>query len=400
MIGRRLEAIQNSLRDQGLDGWLFYDFRGSDPLAHRILGLAPGELSTRRWYYFVRARGAPVGLVSTVEPHRLDGLPGRKLAFLSWEEHRSRLAEILGPARRIAMQYSPENAIPYVSRVDAGTIELVRELGLEVVSSADLVQRFEAVLAPAQRESHLRAARAVREIVGEAFAHIARAALAAGRARGEPTEYGVQQFILERFAARGLITSHPPVVAVNAHSADPHYSPAPTKSAPIRRGDFVLIDLWAREPAPEGVYGDITWVGFLGPGVPARHREVFSVARRARDRALTFIKSRVRKGRKIRGYEVDRVARRVIAEAGFGGFIRHRTGHSIGDEVHGSGANLDDLETHDERELLAHTCFSVEPGIYLPGEFGVRTEVNVYLTGDDAVVTGEPRQKQVLCLLR
>ena len=401
MDRQRLEEIQAALQRERLDGWLFYDFRGSDSLAYRILRLDLAELSTRRWYYFIPATGEPTGMVSTVEPHRLNALHGRKLSFLSWQEHQQRLKETLAACKRIAMQYSPGNAIPYISRVDAGTIELIRELGIEIVSSADLVQQFEAVWTSDQWESHLRAARWVRETLDEAFAYIrSRTGKPGDRGTEALSEYEVQQFILQQFAAQELTTFHPPIVAVNAHSANPHYGPTKERSALIQPGDFVLIDLWAKEPKPEGVYADITWTGFLGAEVPTRYQKIFSIVSRARDSAIAFVQKRVKEGQPVYGYEVDNVARGVIAEAGYGQFFLHRTGHSIGEEVHGNGANMDGLETRDERKVLAHTCFSIEPGIYLPGEFGVRSEVNVYVSETEAMVTEEPRQTEVVPILR
>jgi len=395
MDEQRLHNIQQALRQedqrgqQGIDGWLFCDFRGSDPLAYRILGLDLTTISTRRWYYFIPAQGEPVGIVSSVEPRRLDTLPGHKRVFLSWQQLHESLAETLHGVRRVAMQYSPGNAIPYISRVDAGTIELIRQLGVEVVSSADLVQRFEAVWTPSQWQSHLRAATGVRETVDEAFAHI--------RQHSPVTEYAVQQFILERFAARGLTTHHPPIVAINAHSADPHFEPTPHDVTPIRPGDFVLIDLWAKEA--DGVYADFTWTGFMGNHIPERYQEIFTIVRNARDAAIAFIKERIQREQSFYGYEVDAVARKIITGAGYGNFFVHRTGHSIGDEVHGNGANIDSLETQDERRILPSTCFSIEPGIYLAGEFGVRSEVNVYVTEREAIVTGTPVQTEIIPIL-
>ncbi len=389
MHEQRLREIQEALQQEGVGGWLFCDFRGSDPLAYRILGLDPAAISTRRWYYFIPAHGEPAGIVSSVEPRRLDSLPGRKRVFLSWQQLHESLAEILGGVRRVALQYSPGNAIPYVSRVDAGTIELIRQFGVEVVSSANLVQRFEAVWTLAQWQSHLRAAIGVRETVDEAFAHI--------RQHSPLTEYDVQQFILERFTARGLTTHHPPIVAINAHSADPHFEPTPTDSTPIRPDDFVLIDLWAKEPG--GVYADFTWTGFMGNQIPQRYQEIFTIVRTARDAAIAFIKERIQREQAFYGYEVDATARRVITDAGYGNFFVHRTGHSIGEEVHGNGANMDGLETRDERQILPSTCFSIEPGIYLAGEFGVRSEVNVYVTEREVIVTGEPMQTEIVAIL-
>jgi len=392
MQEQRLRDIQQALQQegqQGVDGWLFCDFRGSDPLAYRILGLDPTSISTRRWYYFIPAYGEPSGIVSSVEPHRLDTLPGRKRVFLSWQQLHAHLAETLRGVQKVAMQYSPGNAIPYVSRVDAGTIELVRQLGVEVVSAANLVQRFEAVWTPEQWQSHLRAAQGVRGTVDEAFAYI--------RQHSPVTEYAVQQFILQRFAARGLTTHHPPIVAINAHSADPHFEPTPADATPIRSGDFVLIDLWAKEPG--GVYADYTWTGFMGSQIPERYQKIFAIVRDARDAAIAFVKERINREQSFHGYEVDAVARQVITDAGYGEYFVHRTGHSIGEEVHGNGANMDSLETRDERRVLPATCFSIEPGIYLAGEFGVRSEVNVYVTEREAVVTGTPMQTAIVPIL-
>lgn len=391
MTEQRLHEIQDALRhegSQGIDGWLFCDFRGSDPLAYRILGLDASQISTRRWYYFIPSSGEPTGIVSSVEPHRLDGLPGSKRVFLSWQQLHAALGHILHGVRRVVMQYSPGNAIPYVSRVDAGTIELVRQCGVEVLSSADLVQRFEAVWSAEQWQSHLRAAAGVRATVDEAFAYI--------RQQAPVSEYAVQQFILQNFAARGLVANHPPIVGINAHSADPHFEPTPD-SGMIRPGDFVLIDLWAKEP--DGVYADYTWTGFMGSEVPARCQEIFTLVRDARDAAIAFVKERIRKEQSFYGYEVDAAARKVIAGAGYGDYFVHRTGHSIGEEVHGNGANMDGLETRDERRVLPGTCFSIEPGIYLPGEFGVRSEVNIYVSEREAIVTGMPMQTELVRIL-
>ena len=389
----RVIRIQQAIREQpGLDGWLFYDFRHLDPIAYRVLLLDPSLHVTRRWYYWVPAQGTPVKLQHRIEPHVLDGLPGDAHAYVSWRDQQAALGSLLHPAKRIAMQYSPMNAIPYLSRVDAGTIDLVRSLGAEVVTSADLVQQFEAVWDDAQLASHQVAAEGLRAIVDEAFGFVG-TSLAA---RSSLTEYGLQQYILSRMQARGLVTSSPPIAAVNAHSADPHYAPASEGSAPIRQGDLVLIDLWAKQPGPGAVYADITWTGFVGATVPARHQDIFQIVRRARDAAVTFVQGRVRAGECPYGWEVDDVCRRVIQDAGYGQYFVHRTGHSIGEEVHGNGANIDNLETQDARRLLPGTCFSIEPGIYLPDEFGIRSELDVYLSARDAVVCGQPVQADLL----
>jgi Xaa-Pro aminopeptidase len=416
-----IAAIQQALREAGLDGWLFYDFRGSDPLAARILQLDPARHMTRRWYYLIPAQGTPTKILHKIEPHSLDEVPGESRLYLSWQEQHECLRQALAslgrqsrkPVRvwgswtavppwmgarapvRITMQYSPLNAIPYISRVDAGTIELVRSLGAEVVTSADLVQRFDAVWTKDQYASHCEAAAKLRQIVDEAFARV-REEIARGATF---TERDLQQDILARITARGMHTYAPPIAAANAHAADPHYSPTEHGSSPIRRGDLVLIDLWAKNTAPGSMYGDITWTGYVGETVPARHAEIFAIVARARDAAIAFVQQEVRAGRFPHGGDVDDVCRRVIRQAGYGDRFIHRTGHSIGEEVHGNGANIDNLETRDGRRLLPHTCFSIEPGVYLPGEFGIRSEVDVYLTETDALVTGVPIQSAIVPIL-
>ena len=393
-----IAAIQQALREAGLDGWLFYDFRGSDPLAARILKLDLSRHTTRRWYYLIPAQGVPQKLLHRIEPHSLDDVPGESRLYLSWQEQQEHLRQMLaslGRSPKVAMQYSPLNAIPYISRVDAGTIELVRSLGAEVVTSADLVQRFEAVWTKDQYASHCEAAAKLRQIVDEAFARV-REEIARGATF---TERDLQQDILARITARGMHTYAPPIAAANAHAADPHYSPPEHGSSPIRRGDLVLIDLWAKNAAPGSMYGDITWTGYVDETVPARHAAIFAIVARARDAAIAFVQQEVRAGRFPRSGDVDDVCRRVIRQAGYGDRFIHRTGHSIGEEVHGNGANIDNLETRDGRRLLPHTCFSIEPGVYLPGEFGIRSEVDVYLTETDALVTGVPIQTAIVPIL-
>lgn len=388
----RVAQIQRALLEDGLDAWLFCDFRGSDPIGRQILGLGEG-LATRRWFYCIPAASAPRALVSAVEPEALADLPGETRVYRTWQELHAGLRELLAGADRVAMQYSPNNDVPYISRVDGGTLELVRSSGVDVVSSGDLVQRFEAVWTPEQYASHRRAADAVRAVVDAAFAAIRR------RAGGRPTctEGEIQRFILDQFAARGLVTHHPPIVAVGAHSANPHYQPPSDGGASIGTGDFVLIDLWAKEPT--GVYADITWTGYAGTVVPERYARVFDIVRRARDAGVDAARAAVRAGVGLRGCDVDAAVRDVVARAGFAERFVHRTGHSIGTEVHGNGANIDGFETPDSRRLLRGTCFSVEPGIYLPGEFGVRSELNVYIDDSDIVVTGEPVQAAVVAIL-
>ena len=392
--GRVLE-IQRALRDQSLDGWLFYDFRSSDPLAYRVLLLDPRVHVTRRWYYWIPAQGVPQKLLHRIEPHVLDVLPGEPTVYVSWDQQRQLLGRLLDGSRRIAMQYSPMNAVPYVSRVDAGTMELVRSFGVEVVSSGDLIQLFEARWTSRQLESHEYAAAALRRIVDEAFDHVREAVC-----KGEDlTEYGLQQFILSRIGDAGMVASSPPIAAVNSHSADPHYAPAAAGSSSIRRDDLVLIDLWAKQAAAGSVYADITWTAYAGAKVPEKHGAIFGIVRQARDSALDFVRGQMMAGQRPFGYEVDAACRRVIQAAGYGDQFVHRTGHSIGEEVHGNGANIDGLETQDTRRLVPQTCFSIEPGIYLQGEFGIRSELDVFLTERDALVFGLPLQSELRPLL-
>ncbi|MGE0644889.1 MAG: M24 family metallopeptidase [Nitrospira sp.] len=393
---KRILAIQETLQDlQTADGWLFYDFRGSDPLAYRVLLLDPTRHVTRRWYYWVPTTGDPVKLVHKIEPHVLDELPGQVQQYVSWEQQQKLLAALLRGQRQIAMQYSPFNAVPYLSRVDAGTIELIRSFGPEVVTSADLAQRFEAVWTDEQLESHRYAVTTLRNIVDDAFSHVASCL----RHDRPLTEYDLQQFILSRMHDAGLTTSSAPIAAVDAHSADPHYTPPESGSSPITRDNLILIDLWAKQPFPGSVYGDITWTGYSAKQVPARHHMIFDYVRRGRDAALSFVQEQVLAGRFPCGWEVDEICRKTIEETGYGDFFIHRTGHSIGEDVHGNGANIDNLETRDNRRLIRHTCFSIEPGIYLPGEFGIRSELDVYISHREAVVYGLPLQAEIVPLL-
>jgi len=380
-----LESIQRELQKAGLDGWLFFDHHERDPLAYRVLGLKPPGHVSRRWYYFIPARGEPRGLTHQVEPHVLDALPGTKIPYARWPEQETGLRTLLEDAKTVAMQYSPRCAVPYVANVDAGTVEWIRGLGVEVVSSAELIQIFEAKWTPAQLEMHLEAGRRVDQIRHETFEHIRQTT----RAGQSLDEYGVQQFVMRRFQERGLLTNWAPIVGANRNAADSHYAPPETGSAPIRRGDLVLLDLWAKLGGePEAVYYDITWMAFCGDEVPVRMREAFGVVVGARDAGIRLVQEATAAGRTLRGFEVDDAVRGHIESHGMGEFIRHRTGHSIGREVHGVGANLDNTETHDERPVIPWTCFSVEPALYL-ADFGVRTEVNVFVEERGARVTGE-----------
>ena len=383
--------IQEELGREMLDGWLFFDHHRRDPLAYRVLGFEPASHITRRWYYFIPAKGEPRGMVHRIESGMLDAMPGEKIRYSSWTEQVDGLRKILGGARRVAMQYSPQCAIPYVAMVDAGTVELVRGLGVEVATSAELIQYFEARWTKAALESHLEAGRRVDRVRGEAFAMI-----------GERTRNGAaveeleaKRFILDGFAKQGLVWADGPIVGVNGNAANPHYEPQEGVTKPIRHGDFVLLDMWAKLDQPGSVYYDITWTGFCGTEPREEIRKVFAIVREARDRAVARVEQAMRAAQAIRGFEVDDVAREYIASQGYGPNFVHRTGHSIGQDVHGNGANMDNLETHDERRIVPWTCFSVEPGIYLQ-DFGVRLEVNVFVEEHDARVTGEIQKELVL----
>ncbi|HEX4595397.1 MAG TPA: M24 family metallopeptidase [Bryobacteraceae bacterium] len=389
----QIDEIQKALREEKLDGWLFFDHHERDPLAYRILGLNPTRTVTRRWYYLIPAQGEPKGLVHAIESGVLTGLPGKPQIYSSWGGQVDGIKNLLAGCRRIAMQYSPNCAIPYISLVDAGTIELVRGAGVEVVTSANLVQLFEARWTAQQLEMHLEAGKLVDRIRGEAFQTIG-AALQTNRTINE---WQVNRFIRDAFDKSGLVTDHGPIVGVNANMSNPHYEPMPEGSREIRKGDAVLIDMWAKLDRPGAVFYDITWTGYCGTEPPSAIENVFEVVRDARDRAVERVQSGIHNKEIIHGFEVDDAARGYIQEKGFGEYFVHRTGHSIGEEVHGTGANMDNLETHDERRIIAGTCFSVEPGVYLP-DFGIRSEVNVYVSPSEARVTGEKQQKLVAIL--
>jgi Xaa-Pro dipeptidase len=387
----QLEAIQEALRQEGLDGWLFYDHHGRDPLAYSILGLPEGLHATRRWYYFIPAQGVPRGLVHRIESKHLDSLPGSKTQYGGWEEQRTNLVDLLSGASRVAMQHSPLCDIPYVAMVDAGTVDLVRSFGIEVVSSANFIQLFHSKLSEEQYQGHIATGRVMDGLRRDAFSFIA------DRLRNgvAVNEWEVQQFLREGFHQNGLETDHGPIVAVNANASDPHYEPLAERSAPIRKGDLVLIDMWAKSRQPGAIYYDITWVGYCGTQPPTIVESVFEVVRAARDNGYLFVMRRVENNDPPMGYEVDDIVRNTVKEAGYGDYFVHRTGHSIGTSVHGTGANMDNLETHDTRRIQDYSCFSVEPGIYLP-DFGIRLEFNVFVRNGSAEVTGEVQDQLVL----
>lgn len=380
----KLKEIQDALRARGFDAWLFYDHHHRDPIAYRVLGLSESLMVTRRWFYVIPAEGEPSKLVHRIEAGHLDPVPGTKREYSSWQELNDQLKAMLAPYKRIAMQYSPNNMVPYIGLVDAGTIELVRSFGVTPLSSGDLVAQFEATWTEDQIRSHFEARDAIDAITAAAFQEIGR------RVRnGKTHEFEIQQWILEAFARERLTTDNdPPIVAVNAHSGNPHYEPKAETSAPIREGDFVLLDIWGRKDRLGSVYYDITWTGFVGTSPSDKQREVFNVVTGARDAAVKKVQQTIAAGQNIAGWEVDKAARDHIETAGYGRYFVHRTGHSIGTSVHANGANMDNLETKDERQILPNSCFSVEPGIYLP-EFGVRSEVDVLIRSGSAEVTGK-----------
>lgn len=378
-----LAAIQAALRERNIDAWLFYDHHHRDPIAYRVLGLPAGLMVTRRWFYLVPAKGEPVKLVHKIEAGHLDTLPGSKRQYAGWQELFDMLKAMLSSYRDVAMQYSPNNSVFTLSLVDGGTIELLRGLGKNVVSSADLVALFEASWTEEQIKSHFAARDAIDAITAGAFQEIGR------RVRnGGTKEHEIQQWFMEAFQRENLLTDDPPIVAVNANAGNPHYEPRADHPVPIREGDLVLLDVWGKKNTPGAVYYDITWMGFVGAAPSGRMHEVFEIVRDARDAGVKTVVDAIAAGRRIAGWEVDRATRGHIKSKGYGDYFIHRTGHSIGTDVHANGANMDDLEIHDERQILPNSCFSVEPGIYLP-EFGVRSEVNVLVRAKSAEVTGK-----------
>lgn len=392
-LAQKIEHIQQRLRDTGLDGWLLYNFRGTNVFATKILEMPADVFLSRRHFYFIPAIGEPRKLVHGIEQFALDHLPGTKAVYSKWTTLQDGVKSLLAGAGTVAMEYSPGNAIPYLSKVDAGTIEFIRSFGTTVVSSGDIVQYFEARWTDEQYQDMLESAHVLRRTVDVAFSFIGDE-LRAGRT---VTEYDVQQTMLREFAAHEMITYADPNCSVNGNGANPHYEPTKERSSVIRKGDYVLIDLWAKKKKPGAVYADITWVAYVGETIPEKYQRVFDVVKGGRDAAVDYLKQEFAAGRKVAGCDVDDVTRRYIEERGFGEYFIHRTGHNIGEEVHGNGANIDNFETHDERELIPRTCFSIEPGVYLPEEFGVRLEIDVYI-GDKGEVTipGLPIQQEIV----
>lgn len=391
-----ITRIQQLLQDEQVDGWLFFDFRKSNPIAYQVLSLPIHDMYTRRWFYFVPSHGEPVAIISAVESHVLRTLPGERLIYRTWEEMHASLQRLLTPGMHVAMEYSPMNAIPYIARVDAGTIELVCSFGAEVVTSANLSQYFVAQLTSQQVESHREASHLLIEAKNALFAELSHDL----QASVELDEYLVQQRFQQLAQDAGLMMAEPPIVAVNGNASNPHYMPTAIVHSSIKHGDLVLFDFWARLPHESAIYADYTWMAFVGTRdeIPTKQRAIFEIVRNARDTGIAFVRAQLAAGERVEGRQVDDVVRGVITKAGYGDYFVHRTGHSIGITEHGNGANIDNFETQDARILLPNTCCSIEPGIYLP-DFGVRSEVNLLISEQDAEVTGVPVQEEIVALL-
>ena len=384
-----LSAIQQALRERNIDAWLFYDHHHRDPISYRVLGLPDGLMVTRRWYYLIPAKGEPIKLVHKIESGHLNTLPGTKKQYAGWQELFDGLKQMLAPYRDVAMQYSPNNFVFTISMVDAGTADMIRGLGKNIVSAADLIAQFEATLTEEQIKSHFAARDVIDAVTAEAFKEIGR------RVRGGGThEHEIQQWFMEAFQRENMVTDDAPIVAVNANSGNPHYEPSSSRPVPIREGDFVLLDVWAKKNTPGAVFYDITWVGFVGKAPSDRQREIFKIVSEARDLGVKTVQDAIAAAKPIAGWQVDQAVRTHIKQAKYGDYFIHRTGHSIATEVHSNGANMDDLEVHDERRILPNSLFSIEPGIYLP-EFGLRLEVNVLVRPGSAEVTGKIQREIV-----
>jgi Xaa-Pro aminopeptidase len=392
-----IREIQKALQNEGIDAWLLYNFRDSNIFATRLLSLPKHIMFTRRYFYYIPSHGEPRKLVHRIEEWNLDALPGDKRIYLSWRSLEEGLHELLSGAKQIAMEYSPRCAIPYVSTVDGGILELVRSTGIEILSSANLIQYFEARWDDEQLKDNMESATHLYQIVEETFGFIRKNI----KSNTAITEYDVQQYMASEFKKRGLVTSSDPNCSVNANSANPHYEPTKEIHSSLHKGDFVLLDLWAKKDKSRSVYADITWMGFLGDTVPDEFEKIFQIVKGGRDAALDFVRSSIKAGKIIHGYEVDDAARNYIAQHGYGEYFVHRTGHSIGEEVHGNGANMDNLETRDERTIIPQTSFSLEPGIYLRDKFGIRSEIDVYISKDrEVIVTGLSMQEKVVPILQ
>jgi Xaa-Pro dipeptidase len=389
-----LHSVQKVLREQNLDGWLFYDFRGSDPIGRSILRIPSETQHSRRWFYFIPESGVPVKLVHTIERDVLDHLPCKKEVYLAWQEMESKLSLLFRPKQKIALQYSPKNVLPYISRIDAGMLELLKTFKIKPVSAAGLVQYFEARLSSSQLNTHISAARTIQSIIARTFEWI-KTEIAV---HSEINEYLIQQYIISEMEKHNLVSEGLPLVAAGVNSANPHYMPGATRYAPVFPGSIVQLDIAARERNKHAVYADLSWVGFVGDEVPPEYTKVFKVIIEARDSALEFIDQGIRKKKNIAGWQVDQVARKVIADAGYGDYFIHRTGHSIGNQVHANAVNLDSLETRDDRLLIEGLCVTIEPGIYF-SQYGMRSEINAYIGSEGVQVYSTPLQTEIVPIL-
>jgi len=389
-----IPAVQRALQADGLDGWLLYDFHGSNPIAGRLAGLTDGtHMTTRRWFYLIPAAGDPRGVVHAIERHNLDRLPGEKMVYAGRHQLEAALTQLLSGMSAVAMEYSPDCAIPYLSRLDAGTAESLRRRGVTIRSSGDLVQQFEAAWDEEQLASHRLASEALYRIKDRAFAAVAQSL----KEGVTVTEFALQQRMVRWFEEERLESDSPPVVAIGANAGDPHYLPSAAGSRPIVADEVLLLDLWGKRRDVPAVFADITWVGFTGRTVPDRAAEAFRAIVEARDAAVALVENAARSGQDLRGWEVDQAARAVLIRAGYEDRILHRTGHSLGEHVHGNGVHLDDFETHDDRRVLPGAGFTIEPGLYFE-TFGVRTEINMFRSSRGALVTG-PRQMEIIRLV-
>lgn len=395
MKEKKIAEAQAYLREMKADGWLLYDFHRNNYLAHLFLEIPTYTMVTRRFFYWIPAQGEPVRIVHAIESEILDGWPGEKRTFLSWQSLQKEVGFIIKGTKRVAMEYSPKNGNPYISHVDGGTVDMVRSFGAEVVSSGEFLPHFTATFDLRQGESHIRAGQALNRIALQTWKWVGDHL----RQNKTLTEYEIQQKILKDFKELNLITDGPPIAAVNAHSASPHYIPMEKGSSPVRKGDFLLIDLWAKEKQEGAIFGDITRVAIAADRPTERQKEVFQVVRNAQKAGIELAKRRYSEKKRVMGYEIDDAVRKVVKDAGYGDFFIHRTGHNIEVHVHGSGANIDNLEMHDDRPILPGTCFSVEPGIYLPGEFGIRLESDVYVHQDGRVEVTGGEQDEIQCIL-
>lgn len=390
----KILEVQKYLNEMQIDGWLLYDFAKCNNILHLFLELPEDKTYRRRFFYWIPAHGEPVKIVHSIESYALDGWPGVKKVYSSWQTLHQELKNVLKGKKAVAMEYSPNNEIPYVSRVDGGTIDLIRSFGVKVVSSANFLPFFTAVLDASQAESHIRAGKMLDRLVAETWDWIGNQLK-----QGNPiTEYDAQQKILDKFEKHHLFTDSAPNVSVNENSADPHYVPTEKSAKAIRPGDFILIDMWCKEKGAKSVFADITRVGVAAKQPTAKQIEVFQIVRKAQQAAIDLIIERFEAKEPVAGFEIDDAARKIIVDSGYGDQFLHRTGHNIGVELHGSGAHIDNLEMHDVRPILPGTCFSIEPGIYLAGDFGIRLECDVYVDFEGKVQITGGIQDEIICL--